>query len=382
MAGDSFELGEGIITLKGDPKAWKLALDDMEKDVVAHEQKVTSLTWKAAQLRAEGIRKIAERANAAVRKFMDTGKYGAPAAALLAREREVKVTQEITYQQNAAKHGRPVADYLEAKRDQKEEKRNQKLVDAFKYGRVGGAIVGGARSFNERVQAAQPAGAAGVAVGAAGIGLAAAASPLAYSTLTESMTLLAATVGRDLQPALLNFAFKLQDISNWWGKLAPETKRTAANLTEVAATAGAVTVGLGLLTKGLSFLGRLGPLGIGAGIFAGLATARGQSEEFQPEGDAAKRKALIQEYNTLQDHIKGMRDGDEVMAGLARREFLARKLGVNPRADNKMADAVGAIGEKSGKLGSFGPSSFSSSASFSGKCSSTRRAGVSSSRRR
>jgi hypothetical protein len=365
---EQFDLAEGVIKLVGDPKAWKLALDGMEKDVVAHEQKVTSLTWKAAQLRAEGIRKIAERANAAVRKFMDTGKYGAPAAALLARERDLKVTQEITYQQNAAKHGRPVADYLEAKRDQKEEKRNQKLVDAFKYGRVGGAIVGGARSFNEKVGAATPAAAAGVAMGAGIAGLVAAASPLAINTLTESLSLLSATIGRDFTPIIVELAMTVQSAVKWWTALDKGIKDNIVQTAKFVAIAGAAVLAVGAITKVVGILAGLGmgPLGwafLGGTAAAGLMGkgAPGIKEQIAEQDQIMAN--LEAQRKALNFDPKGKPDLKDMLMPVDKRERDA-ELGRRLDVVRGRRDALKKQEGDSGMLGSFGPSSFSSLQDF------------------
>src|SRR5690349_17076318 len=87
MAADRFDLAEGIVKLVGNATDFQNTLDDLEKEVQDHETKVTSITWKAAQIRAEKIKQVAERSNREVRRFQEQGLYGNRTALLLEQQR-------------------------------------------------------------------------------------------------------------------------------------------------------------------------------------------------------------------------------------------------------------------------------------------------------
>jgi hypothetical protein len=367
---NTFELAEAVVKLTGNPAGWNATLNQMEQDVVAHEAKVTSIAYRSAQTRAEGIRKINERAQQKVLLMQETFKYGAGIAKFRANERWVKEGKDLDREQNAAKFGRGVANFIESRREQKEERRTQRLIDAYRFGKVGGAVVGGMRTFKDSMEGTRPAALTGMAMGAGAIGMAGAASPFAMNTFTESLTLAAARIGKDFTPALIELSFTVQRASAWWETLDKGIKKNVVELTKFVAVSGAMLLALGGLARVgaiIAGLATMNPLLLGAGLVAGagvLASMRsGPTAKDELQANEAQIKALEDRKKALDPNRKELQFGDMLGAGRANQlgEVDAKLKGLRDAqvGIKKRADA-----ENSGLFGSMGPSSFSSLQDF------------------
>lgn len=196
MAGNSFNLAEGVVVFKGD-------FNQFEQDIQKAEKQVAGLT-KALN---DGSMRMAATAANAINKEM--------AKASLATKR---------------------------------------MMDEIRLGKMGVLMRDAAAGLQRFQQNARMVGMAGMAAGGAAIGAASVASPLAGDTLQGSMKLLTATVGRDFIPLVMKLSFTLQGAARWWKELDPAIKSTTAEVVKMVAMAGAASLAFLGLAKVLSFV--------------------------------------------------------------------------------------------------------------------------------
>lgn len=213
MAGNSFNLAEGVVVFKGD-------FNQFEQDIQKAEKQVAGLT-KALN---DGSMRMAATAANAINKEM--------AKASLATKR---------------------------------------MMDEIRLGKMGVLMRDAAAGLQRFQQNARMVGMAGMAAGGAAIGAASVASPLAGDTLQGSMKLLTATVGRDFIPLVMKLSFTLQGAARWWKELDPAIKSTTAEVVKMVAMAGAASLAFLGLAKVLSFV-KAHPIMTAMGLGAGIGT--------------------------------------------------------------------------------------------------------------
>jgi hypothetical protein len=133
--------------------------------------------------------------------------------------------------------------------------------------RVRDTLKDAGRQFGQMTSGMGRVGAMGVAAGAGAVGLASSASPQAADTLSGSIKLTSAIIGKDFLPILAELAFTIQDLGQWWKGLDDGLKKNIVTTTKMVATAGAAGVAIAGIGAALSMLARH-PLAL-AGMAAG-----------------------------------------------------------------------------------------------------------------
>lgn len=306
---ERYDMGEGVVKLTGNAGEFEKTIAEMDASHAKLQERLAAREAVAAKRSAAGWASASTHASSRIQQWALTN--------------------------------RPIsfAGAFESKRERTDDRRTQRLIEAIKTSK--GALAGAGRSFQEKVQQAQPAGAVGAAVGGGILGLVSAASPLAINTLTESLSLLAATIGRDFQPMILELSFTIQRAVKWWSELDSGVKENIVSVAKFVAIAGAAALALGAITRVAATLAALGmgPIGwaaVGIGA-AGIGNFGGGGEG--------------KEEPNLAQNILGF----------------VKDLGIPMAFNKKQADLVNKVLEvpkKGGELGTFGPSSMGSLQDF------------------
>lgn len=185
---------------------------------------------KVAQLKAEHKQLVEQQVLAAVQAAQaGQGGGGALGGGALAQLKEAQDAFRRMEQalQGVRVQGDPVGEMFH--------KQKLKIDDAQK-------AVDKQQKSIETFRAIQQHAAVAFAGGSAGLmGLAAAGSPQAYDTFTQSLQLLATTVGGSLVPYLMKLAYWFQDAAEWVRNLSQETKDGIAKWAVYGVAAAGVT---------------------------------------------------------------------------------------------------------------------------------------------
>jgi hypothetical protein len=189
------------------------------------------------------------------------------------------------------------------------------------------------------------------------LGLVAAASPLAVNTLTESLSLLSAEIGKSFTPVIVDLAMTIQGAVKWWRQLDPAIKENVVQVGKFVAVAGGAVLALGAITKVVGVLAGLGLGPIGWAVLGGAALlSTGRETPMMVNAKGEKVVDWKAEGKHLQERADQTRKGVVGQVGIAGEAVAKRMLG------KKKAEA-----DAGGMLGSFGPSSMGSLQDFARK---------------
>lgn len=181
----------------------------------------------------------------------------------------------------AAYAAKGVNDQLE-----KAQKNARRMVEEVKYGKLGLLMRDAAAGFQKFQARMQAFGKVGVGMGAAALGAASVASPLAADTLSGSMKLLTASIGKDFMPMAAQAAAVLQEAARAWNGLNQSVKDSITETVKMTAVAGAGALALVGVGRALSFIAAhpiLSAIGAGVGIgsFINARNDRMGNQQFQ-----------------------------------------------------------------------------------------------------
>lgn len=151
-----------------------------------------------------------------------------------------------------------------------------------------------------------------------------AASPDIYRTLTGSVTLVSAAIGRILTPVILQATLRIQEFYHWLMNLSPEMKKLIIQVVEGVAVFGAAVVGMKLFTFALTLLASKTNLAAGA---LGLLAV----------GVVALRDSIMRTAEELDKTTKDAADSSRMTSGQLKASDLAERMsqGLIPEKDRE-----------------------------------------------